>query len=78
VKTIEFTTKYRTGTGFIKAETTIAVKMILYVQEVPMETTEYTDGIVSTVATVMGERLASTEPYKELAARYNRLVEDET
>jgi hypothetical protein len=77
MKTLEFVAKYRTGTGFITARTRLAVKHVSYVQEVPPETPEYTDGMVTTVATVMGERILSIEPYEDLAPRYDELMKEE-
>lgn len=77
MKTLEFMAKYRTGIGYITCRTTVSVKAVLYVQEIPMETPEYQDGMVSTIATVMGERLYSTESYEDLSARYNEQIKDE-
>lgn len=77
MKTLEFMAKYRTGTGFIKARTTIAARNVQYIQEVPAETPEYTDGMVSCVSTPMGERIMSTEPYEDLSTRFSQLMGDE-
>lgn len=77
MKTLEFTAKYRTGTGFITAKTTLAARNVTYIQEIPPETPEYKDGMVSCVSTGM-ERIMSVESYETLAATYSGLMENET
>lgn len=77
MKTIEFMAKYRTGTGFITCKTTIAVRNIQHIQEVPPETPEYQDGIISRVDDIIGT-IMTTEPYETLSARYNELMAEES
>ena len=77
MKTIEFTAKYRTGTGFITCKTSLAVRNIQYMQEIPPETPEFKDGMITTIAMITGI-ISSVDSYETLSARYNKLMEQES
>lgn len=77
MKTLEFTAKYRTGTGFITAKTTMAVRNVQYIQEVPPETPEYQDGMITTIFQIVGPTY-STDSYEDLVSKYNELMAEES
>lgn len=77
MKTLEFTAKYRTGTGFITAKTTMAVRNVQYIQEVPPETPEYQDGMITTIFQIVGPTY-STDSYENLVSKYNELMAEES
>lgn len=76
MKMIEFTSKFRTGTGFITGRTCMAVRNIQFIRETPPEMPEYADGMVSQVADMIGISY-STENYDSLSKRYADLMENE-
>lgn len=76
MKTLEFTAKYRTGTGFITAKTMMVARNITYIQEVPPETPEYKDGMVTTILHA-GGMTSSVESYESLSAKYKELMAEE-
>lgn len=77
MKTLEFNAKYRTGTGFITCKTGIAVRNIQYIQEIPPETPEYQDGMITTVALMIGV-ISSTDAYESLFSQYTALMAEES
>lgn len=77
MKSLEFTAKYRTGTGFITCKTIIAVRNIQYIQEVPPETPEFKDGMITTVVTLAGA-ISSVDTYENLSSQFIDLMEQES
>ena len=77
MKSLEFTAKYRTGTGFITCKTVLAVRNIQYIQEIPPETPEYKDGMISTVMTLAG-MISSVDSYETLSSQFSELMEQES
>lgn len=76
MKTLEFTAKYRTGTGFITCKTTVAARNIQFIQEIPPETPEYKDGMISTIGLVITS-ISSVDSYESLSQKYTELMEEE-
>ena len=70
MKTIECTASYKMGHTFLKCRTTLAVRNINYIQEVPPEVPEYTDGINTRVALPTGEHLLVLETFDVVSKAY--------
>jgi hypothetical protein len=81
MKTLEVTAKYKLGHAHFKAKTTVAVRNLNYIQEVPEEVPEevpdHADGIRCRIQMPTGEYLPVIESYAELSAAYTSAMVDE-
>lgn len=78
MKTIEFTVQYKMGHTFLKCKTTMVARNVQYIQDVPPEIPEYTEGVNSLVAMPTGERLMCNDQYDDLSKTYAEAMESES